>query len=253
MNDNKLNSKFILSGLKAIDSLLGGWRKKTITLLVGESGSGKSTMLITTAYHAAKKGGRVNYIDTEGNPVEEVLSNLKENIGKVNVEHAVKSMESLEDAVNRLRNLPREILNGSLVIVDSLTYHYHALIRSAQTEAERDRLQARLEAIVYSLHTLAVENDVAVVASTWPTSVYDAEGDFVGGFAVKTYSRTQVRIHTSALSNVRVIEVVKYQNPRIYNSQSNITLDEIMSVLDMSPPSGSRPSLPQAEEVDLYG
>jgi len=48
--------------------------------------------------------------------------------------------------------------------------------------------------VIYGLHALAVENDSAAVITTWPTSVYDPEGNFVGGFAVKTYSRTYLRI-----------------------------------------------------------
>jgi len=235
-----MNDRYILSGLKPIDSLMGGWRRKTITLLIGESGSGKSTLLIASAYHVAKNGVRVNYVDTEGNPVEEVLCMLPENARRnVSIEHAVKDMESLEDTIKRLRNLPREVLEKSLIIIDSITYHYHALIRTATSDAERDKLQSRLESIIYGLHTLSVENDVAVVASTWPTSVYDPEGDYVGGFAVKTYSRTQLRITLSTSSNKRIIEVVKHQSPRIYKRQAEITLDEVMTVLEM--------------EVELYG
>jgi RecA/RadA recombinase len=231
------NDKYIPSGLKSIDRLLGGWKRRIITLLIGESGAGKSTLLIASAYHAAKNGFRVNYIDTEGNPVEDVMERLPENARKnVNIERAVKGMESLEDAVRRLGNLPRELLEKSLIIVDSITYHYHALIRTAGTDAERDRLQSRLEAIVYSLHSLAVGNDAAAVASTWPTSIYDPEGDYVGGFAVKTYSRIQLRIYLSMLSNERIIEVVKHQSPRMYKCWEKITLDEIMDLVDMPRP-----------------
>jgi len=229
-----MNDRFIPSGLKPIDNLIGGWRRKTITLLIGESGSGKSTLLIASAYHAVKNGIRVNYLDTEGNPVEDILCRLPENSRRgLSVEHAVRDMESLEDAVRRLRNLPREVLEKSLIIVDSVTYHYHALMRTAGTDAERDRLQSRLESIMYGLHRIAVENDVAVVASTWPTSAYDPEGDYVGGFAVKTYSRIQLRLHLSMLSNERVIEVVKHQSPRMYKCWGKIGLDEVMSLVEL--------------------
>ena len=229
-----MNDRFIPSGLKPIDNLIGGWRRKTITLLIGESGSGKSTLLIASAYHAVKNGIRVNYLDTEGNPVEDVLYRLPEDSRRgLSVEHAVRDMESLEDAVRRLRNLPREVLEKSLIIVDSVTYHYHALMRTAGTDAERDRLQSRLESIMYGLHRIAVENDVAVVASTWPTSAYDPEGDYVGGFAVKTYSRIQLRLHLSMLSDERVVEVVKHQDPRVYMCYVKVSLAELMELMDM--------------------
>ena len=231
---NSGNDKYIPSGLNPIDNLIGGWRRRIMTLLIGESGAGKSTLLMASAYYEVKNGVRVNYVDTEGNPVGDVMGRLPENVKKnLNVEHAVRGMESLEDAVKRLRNLPREVLEKSLIIVDSITYHYHALMRTAGIDAERDRLQSRLESIMYGLHRIAVENDVAVVASTWPTSAYDPEGDCVGGFAVKTYSRIQLRIYPSMLSNERIIEVVKHQDPRMYKCCGKITLDELMELVEM--------------------
>jgi len=251
---NEKDDKYIPSGLKPIDDLIGGWKRRIITLLIGESGAGKSTLLIASAYHAAKKGFRVNYIDTEGNPVEDVMERLPENAKRnINIERAVKGMESLEDAVRRLGNLPRELLEKSLIIVDSITYHYHALIRTAGTDAERDKLQSRLEAIVYSLHSLAVGNDAAAVASTWPTSIYDPEGDYVGGFAVKTYSRIQLRIYPSMLSNERVVEVVKHQIPKIYKCGGRITLDEVIELVGMPRMEKIGAGLPLMEEVDVYG
>jgi hypothetical protein len=103
--------------------------------------------------------------------------------------------------------------------------------------------------MVYSLHSLAVGNDAAVVASTWPTSIYDPEGDYVGGFAVKTYSRIQLKIHLSMLSNERIIEVVKHQSPRMYKCWEKITLDEVMDLVDMPRPERLKTSLLPVEEV----
>jgi RecA/RadA recombinase len=245
-----VSERCIASGLKPLDSLIGGWRRGIITLLIGESGAGKSTLLIASAYHAAKNGLKVSYIDTEGNPVEEAIDRLPEAARRnVNVEHATGDMDALEDSVRRLKRLPRDVLDGGLIIVDSVTYHYHSLIRAAESDAERDRLQSRLETVIYGLHALAVENDSAAVITTWPTSVYDPEGDFVGGFAVKTYSRTHLRIQPSAMSNRRMIEVVKHQNPGLYRMQAEISMDEVMRLLDMSPASGMWGKL-LPEEVD---
>jgi RecA/RadA recombinase len=244
--------EYIPSGIKPIDNLIGGWRRGIVTLLVGESGAGKSTLLAASAYSNAKRGVRVNYVDTEENPLEDVFDTLPPDCRRnVNVEHAVESMEDLEDAINRLRKLPREVLDKSLIIVDSITYHYHSLMRASISDYERDRLQARLESIIYSLHQTANEYDSAIVATTWPTSVYDPEGDYVGGFAVKVYSRTHLRIHLLMPgSNVRIIEVVKYQDPRIYGRRVKVTLNDLAEALGMPPPSGLEESIPPGEGVE---
>jgi len=233
-----LSERCIPSGLSSLDRLMGGWRRGVITLLVGETGAGKSTLLMASAYHAARSGFKVSYIDTEGNPVEEAIDRLPEAAKRnVNIEHATKSMEALEDSVRRLRRLPKDVLDGSLIIVDSVTFHYHSLIRAAESDDERDRLQSRLETIIYALHSLAAESGSAVIMTTWPTSVYDPERDYVGGFAVKTYSRIQLQIHQTAVSGVRAIEVVKHQNPKLYGARVEVSIDEVMRLLDMPSPS----------------
>jgi len=212
----------IPTGIKPLDGLIGGWKRGIITLLIGESGVGKSTLLIAAAANASLNGVRVNYIDTEGNPVEEVAP-------KVVVEHARDGMESLEESFSKLEQLPGNLLENSLIIVDSITYHYHALIRASSNEAERDRLQSRLETLVYKLHSIAVRHNAAAVVSTWPTSMRgEEEEDFVGGFAVKTYSRIQLRMSLTESSDVRLIEVIKHQSPRMYKRSALIRLDEIL-------------------------
>jgi len=215
----------IPTGIKPLDGLIGGWKRGIITLLIGASGVGKSTLLIAAAANASLNGIRVNYIDTEGNPVEEVAP-------KVVVEHARDGMESLEESFSKLEQLPGNLLENSLIIVDSITYHYHALIRASSNEAERDRLQSRLETLVYKLHNIAVRHNAAAVVSTWPTSMRgEEEEDFVGGFAVKTYSRIQLRMSLTESSDVRLIEVVKHQSPRMYKRNVLIRLDEILEAL----------------------
>ena len=199
-----------------------------ITLVVGESGVGKSSLLIASAYNAAKSGLKVSYIDAEGNPVEEAIDRLPEAARRnVNIEHAARGMEALEDSVRRLRRLPRDVLSGSLIIVDSVTFHYHSLIRAAETDDERGRLQSRLETIIYNLHSLAAESGSAVVVTTWPTSIYDPERDYVGGFAVKTYTRIQLRMEFTELDSVRRIRVVKHQDVSKYGSSALIRFEDL--------------------------
>jgi len=210
----------IKTGIRAIDGLLGGWPKGVMTLLVGESGVGKSTLLISSAIKAAERGVRVFYLDVEGNIIGETPRGLT-------VESANTSMEELEEAVSRLSKLPPSAVRDSLIIVDSPTYHYHALIRIVREEVERDRLQAALENVIYRLHRITARNNAATVLSTWPTSMFEEEGDFIGGFAIKTYTRIQLRMEFTELDGVRRIRIVKHQDISKYGSSALLRLEDL--------------------------
>ncbi|MEM2216637.1 MAG: ATPase domain-containing protein [Nitrososphaerota archaeon] len=212
--------EFIETGIAGLDEIIGGWPKGIMTLLVGETGVGKSTLLITSARSIADRGVKVFYIDAEGNPVENVSSNIV-------VEHACQSMDSLEEALEKLSRLPSNILANSLIIVDSITYHYHALIRIARTDSERDELQSVLEKLVYKLHGLTVKNNTATVLTTWPTSFGEEESDYVGGFAVKTYTRLQLKMGFTERDNVRSVKIVKWQDPSKYGLTATVKLGEL--------------------------
>ena len=210
----------IRTGIRPLDDLIGGWPRGVMTLLVGETGVGKSTLLISSAIRAAEGGVRVFYLDVEGNIAGGAPQGLT-------IEHANASMEELEEAVSRLSKLPPSALRGSLIIVDSVTYHYHALIRMAREEGDRDRLQAALEGIVYKLHGITARSRAATVLSTWPTSMLEEESDFIGGFAVKTYTRVQLWMEFTELDRVRRIRVVKHQDVSRYGSSALIRLEDL--------------------------
>jgi len=210
----------IKTGIKPLDGLIGGWAKGVMTLLVGETGVGKSTLLISSALRAVENGVKVFYLDVEGNITGEVPEGLT-------VELANVSMEELEEAVSKLSKLPPSAIKDSLIIVDSVTYHYHALIRMAREEKDRDRLQAALENVVYRLHGITVRSNAATILSTWPTSMLEEESDFIGGFAVKTYTRIQLRMEFTELDRVRRIRVIKHQDISKYGSSALIRLEDL--------------------------
>lgn len=210
----------IKTGIKPLDELLGGWSRGVMTLLVGETGVGKSSLLISSALKAAEKGIKVFYLDVEGNIAGEALEGFI-------VELANTSMGELEESVSKLSKLPSSTIMDSLIIVDSVTYHYHALIRMAREEKERDELQAALENIVYKLHGITTRNNAATVLSTWPTSMFEEESDFVGGFAVKTYTRIQLRMEFTELDRVRRLRIVKHQDVSKYGSSTLLRLEDL--------------------------
>ena len=211
----------IKTGIKPLDDLIGGWGRGVMTLLVGETGVGKSTLLISSALKAVENGVKVFYLDVEGNIAGDKVP------GGLTVELANVSMEELEEAVSKLSKLPQSAIKDSLIIVDSVTYHYHALIRMAREEKDRDRLQAALENVVYRLHGITVRNNTATILSTWPTSMLEEESDFIGGFAVKTYTRIQLRMEFTELDRVRRIRVIKHPDISKYGSSALIRLEDL--------------------------
>jgi len=55
----------------------------------------------------------------------------------------------------------------------------------------------------------------------------EEESDFIGGFAVKTYTRIQLRMEFTELDRVRRIRVVKHPDISKYGSESLIRLEDL--------------------------
>lgn len=101
-----------------IDTLTGGLKPGSLTLIHGSTGAGKTTLLLYMASRIAERGGDVIYVDVEG--YEDYLS------GK-NVEVHHISSSSMEDVTRLLSEISMEIEESGrspVLILDSLTYNY---------------------------------------------------------------------------------------------------------------------------------
>ena len=224
-------SPYVHTGIRGLDQLLGGgWERGRITLIEGESGVGKTTLLILSSLSIARDGGIVHYIDAEMNFTPSLLESIKPPEAMKIV--SPQSLEEQAEVVVKMSRLAPSYLSSlSLIVVDSLTYHYHAKIRSAEEEDERDRVQRELEKQLYALQSIARRHGVAVVASTWPTSM--EEGGRVGGFAASAYSRTILRMVIQG-EDTRLVKIVKHQNPALNGRSTILRLKQ--GLLEALPP-----------------
>jgi energy-coupling factor transporter ATP-binding protein EcfA2 len=101
-----------------IDTLTGGLKPGSLTLIHGSTGVGKTTLLLYMASRIAERGGDVIYVDVEG--YEDYLS------GK-NIEVYHISSSSMEDVTKLLSEISMEVEasgRSPILILDSLTYNY---------------------------------------------------------------------------------------------------------------------------------
>jgi DNA repair protein RadA len=119
------------SGSPGIDRLLGGgYREGRLTELFGRSNSGKSQLAMQAALLAARDGGRVLYIDTEGAFRPERLEEMAKARGwkaegaleKIIYVRSDSSSEQME-AIRKMGARPTTAGCG-LVVVDTLTRNF---------------------------------------------------------------------------------------------------------------------------------
>jgi len=101
-----------------IDTLMGGLRPGSLTLIHGSTGAGKTTLLLYMASRIAEHGGDVIYVDVEGNG---------DYLQDGNVEVYRASSSSMEDVTRLLSEVSMEVEESGrspILILDSLTYNY---------------------------------------------------------------------------------------------------------------------------------
>ncbi|MDD5331202.1 MAG: hypothetical protein PHE43_00050 [Candidatus Nanoarchaeia archaeon] len=112
-----------------------------ITCLFGQSGTGKSTFCFISAISEAKKGNKVLFLDSETSFSIERMKQLGgekylDNILMVNV----KTIRELQDSIRMIPSLGSKI---SLIIVDTISYHYRNVLRK-KPELARTMLLSQL-------------------------------------------------------------------------------------------------------------
>ena len=219
----------ISTGIKPLDELIGGWERGRITLLVGKTGVGKTTLLLSSAIAMCEEGD-VIYVDCEGNFSGDLAAHgiLPEGL-------RISSPTSPEDQLKTIKSLDSlgKVFLSSVaaIIVDGIAFHYHPWIRSAEDDAARNAAQSWLETQFYQLSNLARRHNIAVVASSWPTSEPDTilweEGTgIVGGFAASAFSRTILEMYFVSDTR-RGIRVTKHQNPELVKRSVEIELNDL--------------------------
>lgn len=99
-----------------IDKLTGGLYYGRVTLIYGPTGCGKTTLAIAASRGLLESGklGRVIYIDTEEGVPEDLDRGIE-----------VKRAYSLREQKELLKELAKSSLEGVVVVVDTLTGHFH--------------------------------------------------------------------------------------------------------------------------------
>ena len=219
---------YVSTGIEGMDDFLGGgWERGRVTAIIGGTGTGKTTLLLSSALRIVHRhgSGAVLYVDTEGN----ITEGFDRVVGVSTAGLIARRVNSFEEQLEVIAGLPRLsasfLRNLRLLVVDSLTFHYHVLMRTLESEADRDAIQSKLERMTYSLHRVAQEYNIPVVISTWPTT-FDEEdtGKVVGGFALSAHTRTHVEVVFVDLT-VRRLTIIKHQNTAFFGRSALLTLE----------------------------
>jgi hypothetical protein len=101
-----------------IDTLIGGLRPGSLTLIHGSTGAGKTTLLLYMASRIAENGGDVIYVDVEGNG--DYLSGKNIEVHRI----ASSSMEDVTRLLSKVSMEVEESGRSPILILDSLTLNY---------------------------------------------------------------------------------------------------------------------------------
>ncbi len=147
----------------SLDRLLeGGLERDAITLVFGEGGSGKTNLALQCAREAAREGGRVAYVDTEGvSPfrLRQVFDGLGPEVPERLLFFTPYSIEEQERMVQNVTRVP----GLGLVVVDSINMHYRLHIDGGD-DMEREAARS----LYKQLHTLtgfARQNHVPILVT----------------------------------------------------------------------------------------
>lgn len=201
----------LATGCSAIDALLeGGIESGTVTELYGGGGSGKTNLCLQLAKNVAVQGSKVIYIDTEGVSAERLSQIAGEDSEKVmsNVLFfRAHSYAEQEKFLNKAVKLSfTENMDVELLIVDSLTIFYRALLK----DEEEQNVSSRLGNQLIQMLRLARKKEIPVVVTT---QVYQSQdkNQPVGGHILYHSAKTIIELDDIG-PHIRLARIIKHRS-----------------------------------------
>lgn len=201
----RVNIDVIPTGAISLDVAIGagGFPRGRIIELFGGEGGGKTTVALTVAANAQKRGGNVGFIDAEHG----LNRQLCENIGIDPARFVVFQPESGEQAVEMVEQMIR---SGAfdMVIVDSVA----AMTPKAEIDADIEQqfmgLHARLMSkFMRRVAGITNEHKVMLVLINQVRknlAAYGTPDETTGGKAIKFYSSLRIEVRTSSSKKLTV-------------------------------------------------
>jgi len=156
--------------------LFGGYDKDIITTIYGPAGCGKTNLCMMAAASAARHGGKVIFIDTEGGFSAERFKQLmgEKEKEKGDTEKALANVlllkpTTFEEQWDAFGKLLKEIKSDkeiSLIVVDGMTMLYRLLIAESKSDKRKiDEINSVLARQMRMLAEIARKRNIPVLAT----------------------------------------------------------------------------------------
>jgi DNA repair protein RadB len=152
--------------------LFGGYDRDIITTIYGPAGCGKTNLCIIAAASAARHGGKVIFIDTEGGfSVERFRQVCKDSEeSKRALENVLilkpTNFEEQWDAFGKLLKEIKSKTEIALIVVDGMTMLYRLLLaESKENKSKVDEINSRLARQMRMLAEIARKQGIPVLAT----------------------------------------------------------------------------------------
>lgn len=201
------------TGCSALDSLLqGGIEYGTITEIFGGGGSGKTNLCLQLARNVTLSDRRVIYVDTEGVSMERLKQISGENAKKVlkNLIHfRVHSFDEQDEVLEKAEKMVfSESMDVGLLVVDSMTIFYRALLSSD----ENKNITSRLGKQMIKLLKIARKKTMPVVITSQVyQSQSDGENKSLGGHQLYHNAKTIIKVDSVA-PHIREWSIIKHRS-----------------------------------------
>src|SRR3989344_6809125 len=159
-----------------------------ITLIYGQPATGKTTVALMAAIKCCKEN-KVIFIDTENSFNIERFKQLKGTNKDLDNIFIVKPV-SFEDQLNKVENLTK-IKSKSLVIVDSLGFHYRLNVKEDYKKAN-DALHRQMSILNQ------ISKEIPVILTNQVSYNIDKnKNEIVGGPKLKNWAKKLIRLEKS--------------------------------------------------------